>query len=60
MSRLDSKLLDILACPRCKGELTPSESHESLSCPECRLDFPVRSGVPILLMDQARPPAGED
>ena len=46
----------VLACPKCQGELTdvrhPSGS-ESLDCPNCGLRFPVRDGIPILLLEQA-------
>jgi uncharacterized protein YbaR (Trm112 family) len=53
---LDKKLLDILACPKCKGDLqykdTPEE--ESLSCAKCRLKYKVDEGIPIMLIDQAQ------
>jgi len=43
---------EILACPRCKGELV--ESGGEILCPACRLAFPVCDGIPVLLVEQAR------
>jgi uncharacterized protein len=52
---LDKKLLEILACPKCKGDLrykdTPQE--ESLTCDKCRLRYRVEDGIPIMLIDEA-------
>jgi uncharacterized protein YbaR (Trm112 family) len=48
-------LLEILVCPRCKGELTHEAEPEALVCPSCRLRYEVRDGVPILLIDEAKP-----
>lgn len=52
---LDPKLLEILVCPKCKGDLTYSESEATLTCPSCRLVYEVRDDIPILLIDEARP-----
>ena len=48
-------LLEILVCPRCKGELTHRAKPEALVCPSCKLVYEVRDGIPILLIDEARP-----
>ncbi len=47
------ELLDILVCPKCKGkiELAADESH--LHCADCRLRYPIRDGVPVMLVDEA-------
>lgn len=50
---LDPKLLDILACPRCKGAVQPDEKHTSLTCAACRLRFRVENDIPIMLLDEA-------
>lgn len=50
---LDRELLSILVCPRCKGELRHEESPPALVCPACRLRYPVRDDIPILLIDEA-------
>lgn len=54
---LSEKLLKILACPCCHGPLQASDV--SLVCAACRLEFPVREGIPVLLVDQARPLGAE-
>ncbi|HEX9078195.1 MAG TPA: Trm112 family protein [Desulfuromonadaceae bacterium] len=46
-------LIDILACPACKGKLTLSEEGSSLLCAPCGLRFPVREGIPVMLPDEA-------
>ena len=55
MSVLDDALMELLACPRCKGPLERNPNDEGLRCPACRLDFPVREGLPILLLEEVRP-----
>ena len=50
---MDTKLLDILACPVCKGSLQYSRSQQLLVCRADRLAFPVRDGIPIMLEDEA-------
>jgi len=46
-------LIDILVCPACKKPLTAAPNQESLKCGACRRVYPVRDGIPILLVDQA-------
>ena len=58
--RLDSKLLDILACPVCKGPLRWHRDAQQLVCRGDRLAFPVSDGIPIMLEDEARQLAPED
>ncbi|WP_029893479.1 Trm112 family protein [Desulfohalovibrio reitneri] len=52
---LNKELLDILACPKCKGglELTPEE--DGLLCAACNVAYPVKDGIPIMLVDEAIP-----
>ncbi len=52
---LDPQLLEILVCPRCKGELIYRENPPVLVCERCRVAYEVRDGIPILLVDEARP-----
>jgi len=54
---LDKKLLDILACPKCKGVLQykDAKEDESLSCLKCMLKYKVEGGIPIMLIDEAAP-----
>jgi uncharacterized protein YbaR (Trm112 family) len=49
------QLLKILVCPKCKGELTHREADQVLECPACRLRYPVRDDIPIMLIDEAAP-----
>lgn len=52
---IESWLLELLVCPRCKGELRYDPEPESLVCERDRLRYEVRDGIPILLIDEARP-----
>ena len=52
---LAPELLQILVCPKCKGDLEYRTSPESLVCHNCRLDYPVEDGIPIMLVDEAKP-----
>lgn len=47
------ELLDILVCPKCKGPIAPSSDASTLDCAACRLRYPVRDGIPVLLIDEA-------
>jgi uncharacterized protein YbaR (Trm112 family) len=49
---MDAKLLDILVCPLCKGELQLRE--QELICKPCKLAFPIKDGIPVMLEDEAR------
>jgi hypothetical protein len=49
----DKELLDILACPKCKGDLTLGDKEQSLDCPKCRLKYPIHDDIPIMLIDEA-------
>jgi uncharacterized protein len=51
---MDSKLLDILACPLCKGPLQYAKVQQVLVCRADRLAFPIRDGIPVMLEDEAR------
>jgi len=50
---LDEKLLAILACPKCKGPVSPAPDHSSLDCAACRLRFRVEDDIPIMLLEEA-------
>ena len=50
---VDKKLLEILACPACKGGLVYDEKDKKLVCRKCRLKYPVRDNIPVMLVDQA-------
>jgi uncharacterized protein YbaR (Trm112 family) len=50
---LAKELLDILACPRCKGELEYVVAAEKLICHACRLAYPIQDDIPIMLIEEA-------
>ena len=52
---LDPELLAILVCPKCKGALEYREAESALLCHACRLRYPVRDDIPIMLLDEATP-----
>ena len=51
---MDKKLLELLVCPVCKGELIHKSEALELVCPADRLAFPVKDGIPVMLEDEAR------
>ncbi len=55
---LDERLLEILACPNCRGDVEYLEAEQVIACRgECRFRYPVRDGIPVMLIDEAEPPA---
>jgi uncharacterized protein len=50
---LSQELLAILVCPKCKGELEYRPTEDVLICHACRLRYPVRDDIPIMLIDEA-------
>jgi uncharacterized protein YbaR (Trm112 family) len=52
---LHQELLAILVCPKCKGELDYRPAESVLICNACRLRYPVRDDIPIMLIDEATP-----
>ncbi len=55
---MDSRLLDLLVCPVCKGPLELERAAQELVCPRDRLAFPIRDGIPVMLVEQARDTQG--
>lgn len=51
---MESRLLEILVCPICKGPLQHERQHKELICRADQLAFPIRDGVPIMLENEAR------
>lgn len=51
---MDSKLLDILVCPACKGRLIYDKAGAELVCRADRLAYPIRDDIPVMLEDEAR------
>ena len=51
---MDSRLLEILVCPICKGSLDYRKDKQELVCRPCKLAYPIRDGIPVMLEDEAR------
>ena len=52
---LAPELKEILACPKCKGDLEFLEAQGQIRCPACRLAYRIDDGIPVMLIDEARP-----
>lgn len=51
---IKKELLDILACPKCKGELYLNDTGDGLICNHCRLLYEIKDEIPIMLIDEAK------
>ena len=52
---LSTKLLEILVCPLCKEQVCEVETGNYLECEACQLRFPVRSSIPVMLVEETKP-----
>jgi len=50
---ISQDLLDILACPKCKGDVRLSEKEDGLVCESCRVMYPIKDDIPVMLIDEA-------
>ena len=50
---ISKEFLNILVCPQCKGELKLVKDVSGLDCPGCRLKYPIRDDIPIMLIEEA-------
>ena len=57
---MDKKLLEILVCPICKGPLDYRRTDAELVCRPCRLAYPIRDEIPVMLEDEARQLSAEE
>ena len=55
VSKVDTKLLDLLVCPLTKSRLSYDRERNELVSEKARLAYPIRDGIPIMLVDEARP-----
>jgi hypothetical protein len=51
---ISKELLEILACPQCKGDIRLNEAEDGLICDTCKLLYEIRDGIPIMLIDEAK------
>jgi hypothetical protein len=52
---ISKELLDILACPKCKGNIRLNEKEDGIMCDNCKVMYPIRDDIPIMLIDEAIP-----
>lgn len=52
---LKKELIEILACPKCKGEVEMDKEEKTILCRNCQLAYEIRDGIPIMLIDEAKP-----
>ena len=53
---MDKSLLDILACPQCKSDVKQAGDWIICTAPACGLRYPIREGIPVMLIDEALKP----
>ncbi len=56
---IDKELLEILACPACRAEVRLDEAGARIICQGCGRRYPIRDGIPVMLIDEAEMPSGE-
>lgn len=56
---LDPELLEILVCPNDRGEIEYREAEQVIVCLQCGYRYPVRDGIPVMLIDEAEKPTGK-
>jgi uncharacterized protein len=50
---ISKELLDILACPKCKGDIFLNDTGDGLICNACHLMYPIKDDIPVMLIDEA-------
>jgi len=56
---VNQDLLDLLVCPKCKGDIVLTGNGDGLICHACRLKYPIKDDIPIMLIDEAIPLEGD-
>ena len=54
---INKALLDILACPKCKGDIYLTDAGDGLICDKCKLMYEIKDDIPIMLIEEAEVPA---
>jgi hypothetical protein len=57
---ISKELLEILACPKCKGDIFLNRKGDGLICKACHLLYPIKDDIPVMLIDEALPYQGEE
>ena len=50
---IDKELLEIMACPKCKGDIRLNDRGDGLICDACRLMYPIKDDIPVMLIEEA-------
>jgi uncharacterized protein YbaR (Trm112 family) len=50
---MNKKNLELLVCPECQAKLSYNKNQQNLSCDNCKLEYPVKDGIPVMLVEQA-------
>ena len=51
---ISKELLDILACPRCKGNVYLNDTEDGLVCDNCKMMYEIKDDIPVMLIDEAK------
>ncbi|HID36472.1 MAG TPA: Trm112 family protein [Ghiorsea sp.] len=51
---IDKDLFAILVCPKCKGNVGYNQDKSGLTCKPCKLEYPIRDDIPVMLIDEAK------
>ncbi len=54
---IDTELLEILICPACQASVRELDREQGLECTACGRVYPIRDGIPVMLVDEASKPA---
>ena len=57
---INKELLEILACPKCKGDIVLTKKGDGFICKSCKLVYPIKDDIPVMLIDEALPYKGKD
>jgi uncharacterized protein YbaR (Trm112 family) len=52
---ISKELLEILACPKCKGDVVLTAAGDGLTCSACKVLYPIVDDIPVMLIDEAQP-----
>lgn len=55
MASVDEHLLEVLVCPSCRSKLEHKDRRKALLCTSCLLQYPIVDGIPVMLVEEARP-----
>lgn len=57
---ISKDVLELLQCPKCKGSIALDAAGDRIICAHCKLGYEIRDGIPIMLIDEARPIEEDD